>query len=193
MNGIPGVQMCEDAQSASLTTLIESGKVKEIPLTMGMVAIVDSADYERLSKHKWHAYRGRYTFYAARKFFSCDYNKEITISMHRQLLGMSYGDGKIGDHKNGNGLDNRRLNLREASHTKNLWNTKMRSHNTSGYRGLYWFKKAGKWNARIRVNNVTHSLGLFIDKKDAAVAYDKAALEYHGEFASLNFPIALPS
>ena len=89
-------------------------------------------------------------------------------------------------------LDNRRINLRSCTASENRSNRVMSKYNTSGYRGVYWSKHTNKWCARIQINRKGIYLGLFTSKKEAAKAYDAAALEHHGEFASLNFGIAKP-
>ena len=78
-------------------------------------------------------------------------------------------------------------NLRIVSRSQNLTNQSIRSTNTSGYRGVSWQKTAGKWKAQVVSNGKISYLGLFTTPEDAALAYDKAANELHGEFARLNF------
>jgi hypothetical protein len=103
--------------------------------------------------------------------------------MHRQLL--TPPPGKCIDHANGNGLDNRRANLRFATPAQNAWNTR-RKVSASGYKGVY-FSKANKFGAAIRCNKKRIHLGCFDSPVDAAKAYDKAAKKYHGQFAQTNF------
>ncbi len=147
----------------------------KIPLTQGKCAIVDGCDYTYLNQFKWY-YDNK--GYAIR---NCD----PTIFMHRVILErMGYQDFADSDHINRNGLDNRRCNLRPATGSQNGWNTGKRKDNTSGYKGVYWDRK--KWRARIKVNGKPIHLGLFDDIKDAARAYNEAALKYHKEFAVLN-------
>lgn len=87
------------------------------------------------------------------------------------------------DHINMDRLDNRIENLRAASSSQNKHNTKKRSNNTSGYKGAYWDKKAGKWKAMICKNYKQIWLGHYATAEEAAEAYRKAAELYHGEFA----------
>lgn len=163
---------------------------REIPLTKGKVALVDDADFEAVSQHKWHACQNKKTdiWYAHRH---CKINNKRRLeSMHRFILKT---DAHV-DHKNRNGLDNRRENLRPATRSQNMANTKMSIRNTSGYRGVTLRKHDHEhgyprpWYAKIKKNGTTRSLGTFATAIEAAKAYDEAAKLVHGEFASLNFP-----
>ncbi|MCK5643692.1 MAG: HNH endonuclease, partial [Gammaproteobacteria bacterium] len=91
------------------------------------------------------------------------------------------------DHANRNRLDNRKENLRQCTPSQNKWNIGKRGNNTSGYKGVCWKKDKQKWVACIRKDHKVTWLGHFKDKIKAAKAYDKAALELHGQFAVLNF------
>ena len=93
---------------------------RRIPLTQGLYALVDPEDYESLARHKWHATRGRTTFYAQRKVWDPVTRREITIKMHRQILHVR--DGLLVDHVSRNGLDNRKANLRSATPAQNACN-----------------------------------------------------------------------
>ena len=104
--------------------------------------------------------------------------------MHRIILNL--GGEKECDHKNGDGLDNRRENLRICSHRENQFNRKKSKNNISGYKGVSWSKKSRKWRTCIQINNKTKHLGLFIDKIQAAIIYNKAAKNLYGKFANLN-------
>lgn len=153
--------------------------MKEIPLTRGQVAIVDNADYTYLSQFKWFAWKDRKNgmYYAMRS---------PSILMHRVIMGLT--DPKIQvDHKNGNGLDNQRENLRTATGRQNQYNQGIHRNNTSGFKGVYWQKSARKWRAFIKVRGKQVHLGLFDDPQKAAQAYDIAAIHHAGEYAKLNF------
>jgi len=87
------------------------------------------------------------------------------------------------DHRNCDGLDNRWDNLRPASPDMNIANTRLRSNNSSGFKGVHWHKKAGKWQARITIRGRTKHLGLFACPKAAHAAYLRAAKQQWGDFA----------
>lgn len=159
---------------------------KEIPLTRGYVALVDDDDYERLSQYKWYARKSQSgKFYAARKSPS-ENGKQKHIWMHREI--MNTPSGMETDHINGLSVDDRKENLRVCTSSQNKMNRGKRSDNTSGYKGVSWDKSKKRWQSRIHVNKTTKHLGYFSTAEEAARAYDKAALEIHGEFSVLNFP-----
>lgn len=91
------------------------------------------------------------------------------------------------DHKDGNGLNNQRRNLRSATHAQNLYNRGCNKNNHSGYKGVCWDRHVHKWRVYIREKGNLHYLGLFTNKIKAAKHYDKMALRYFGKFAKLNF------
>lgn len=105
--------------------------------------------------------------------------------MHRFILDAPHGMEV--DHKNGDGLDCRRENMRLATRKQNAFNRKRPSVNTSGFKGVTLVKPTGKWLAQIEVGGKNMHLGTYESKIEAARAYDKAAIKYHGEFARLNF------
>jgi hypothetical protein len=143
---------------------------KQIPLTQGQFALVDDEDYKMLNKHKWRALKIGNTYYAARS--------KVVVFMHRQILGLSQGDDKITDHRNRNGLDNRRLNLRIVGQLENCHNHGAHPHNTSGHNGVYWNKAEKNWHARIVANNKQIHLGRYSDIKDAIKARRQGELAY---------------
>lgn len=107
-----------------------------------------------------------------------------TIFMHRVILNTPLGYET--DHSNGDGLDNRKENLRIATASQNKWNRNKYKNNTSGYKGVSWEKDRGRWRAYIILKTERIHLGYFNDKHEAARAYNAAAIKYHGEFACLN-------
>jgi hypothetical protein len=156
--------------------------MKEIPLTQGKVALVDDEDFEELNKYKWRARKGKNTFYAKR---STKRPNQKTIEMHRQILGFPAGFQT--DHRDGNGLNNQRSNLRICTISQNQHNTGKQKRNTSGYKGVCFHKNAKRFIALIMVNRKSTHLGYFNTAIEAALAYDAAAIKLHGEFAQLNF------
>lgn len=158
---------------------------RTIPLTQGYVAVVDDKDYEWLSQWKWCAKKtvlanGRIKLYAHRRIGNS------TITMHRLIV--NAGSDTLVDHADGNGLNNRRCNLRQATVAANCWNSNPRCNTSSRYKGVSWHKRVGKWAAAIRLCGRSRHLGYFADEVEAARAYDRAAKEHFGEFARLNFP-----
>lgn len=166
----------------------------EIPLSSrkypGMVALVDAEDYELVKGYKWHVSKAHknYDIYYAVATMQPSSNRKM-VSMHRLLLGLKHGDKRIGEHMDGNGLDNRRtVNLRVATKQQNMFNQRPQSNRISKYKGVSWHDRACKWAANIKVNRKIIYLGIFWNQDEAAKAYDVAALKYHKEFARLNFP-----
>lgn len=116
-----------------------------------------------------------------------DSKTQRNVLLHRFL----FGDPKTGfmyDHINRNKLDNRKQNLRFCNASQNKCNTDNRSDNSSGYKGVNKKKghKTNPWVARVQINGKRLHLGYFSTKEKAALAYNKAAIKYHGEFARLN-------
>ena len=105
--------------------------------------------------------------------------------MHWVVIGKPK-KGFVTDHINGDGLDNRRGNLRICTQVENRSNSTRNKNNTSGYKGVMWRKKARKWVVKICVNYRLIHLGYFDDIKEAAKAYNDAAIKYHKKFARLN-------
>lgn len=159
---------------------------REIPLSRGQVAIVSAEDYDEVASLPWYAlwYPHTKSYYAVRGEGSKG-NRKL-ISMHRQLLRLESGDKRIGDHANGDTLDNRRGNLRIATHQQNNQNCRLSSRNTSGLKGAFWHKRLKRWQAAIRVDGRLVYLGYHQSAQDAHNAYRVAAEKYHGEFARLS-------
>jgi hypothetical protein len=148
---------------------------------------VDQADYERLRGYEWLAKKGKNSFYARRRVSTGKAGKETLVYMHQMVIKVP--DGMVVDHINHDGMDNRKANLRAASYSQNLCHRKKRSGTMySKYKGVHWRKLHKKWIARITFEKKTIHLGYFRSEIEAAKAYDRAAMKYHGEFASLNFP-----
>jgi hypothetical protein len=163
------------------TTAKRYGFMKLIPLTRGLFAKVDDFDYEYLSKYKWCASRSHAGYYAVR---SVGRYPSKTFAMHRVILGIS--DLRQVDHRDGDGLNNQKENLRPATNAQNHGNRKRPANNTSGYKGVT-LTPSGKWKGMIEVLGRSIYLGIFTKAEDAARAYDISARQHFGEFARLNF------
>jgi hypothetical protein len=158
---------------------------RRIWLGDGQFAILDQKDYYRLSKFKWYIKGSFGKFYAARNY-KYDSRQTKTVSMHREI--MSAPAGLLVDHKNRDGLDNRRANLRLATYSQNNCNKLKRENTSSQFAGVCFNKRGKRWGASIGNKGERIFLGYFDSEIDAAKAYDIAAKKYHGEFARLNFP-----
>lgn len=163
----------------------------EVPLGgTGKVAIIDKEDIELIGSDNWTIKQYRRNEYAVAYL----YNEPRLlgggypfISMHRLLTGWEYVD-----HTNGNGLDNRRANLRQATHAQNIQNQRTQKRSHSGYRGVTYFPTCGKWKrrkpwrARIKIDGRDITIGYFETKEEAALAWNEQAILAWGEYANLN-------
>lgn len=163
--------------------------MKEIKLTQGKVALVDDEDFEYLDQFNWHTSTYRELSYAKRNIYT---GKLHTLShMHREIFEYRGIDltGLEVDHINGDGLDNRRSNLRLATHQENLANCAKRSatrNKNHGFKGITLNPANGRWIAQIMVDGVHIECGDYSTPGEAAKAYDEAAIRYFGEFAKTN-------
>ena len=156
---------------------------KEIPLTRGMVALVDDEDYERVNKLSWYlgpSIKGRH--YARSTVRG---TKSEILYMHRFVTFAK--NGQVVDHANGDTLDNRKINLRICNQSQNMGNSKRHKRNKSGFKGVYLEKRTGKYVSSIKCNK-KFWIGSFDTAEKAARAYDAKARELFGEFARCNFP-----
>lgn len=163
--------------------------MREIPLTRGFVALVDDSDAERvLAAGSWcvHTPEHKRTAYAVRAHTPIS-GRRTLIGLHNFVTGLPFVD-----HVNRDGLDNRRANLRPATKSQNAMNARIRSDNTSGFKGVTLTRSTRRWRALIVVDGRREHLGYFDDAAEAARAYDRAALDLFGEFARLNFPESTP-
>lgn len=161
------------------------GDVAFVPLTKGYTAIIDAADAHLAAPYLWYAkdvHRPDGTLrnvYAIRKG-----RRGERIPLHRVIA--ETPAGMETDHINGDGLDNRRANLRHATRSQNRSNQGIPRHNTSGRKGVSWDKVSQKWRASIRVHGRSITLGGFTDINSAADAYAKASAELHGSFGRVS-------
>ncbi len=150
--------------------------MKFIPLTQGKFAIVDDEDYDQMSLYKWHAKAnpsGK-TFYAVR----LQKRSTQSIYMHNEVMG-----GLGIDHRNANGLDNQKGNLRFATRSQNNSNRRMFKNNTTGAKGVDFVKESNKYRARIQSNGRSIYLGAYKTLGEASRVYSESAERIHGEFA----------
>ena len=145
----------------------------------------DAEDAHKVEPYAWHANKGHSTFYAYRQ---TPRPNRKQIAMHREIT--ECPKGKMVDHKNGNGLDNRRKNLRICTMSENMMNRGKTKVHSGKYKGVYKTgdSKLNPYSARIQKNKKVYCLGHHKTPEEAARAYDKKAKELHGEYAYLNFP-----
>jgi hypothetical protein len=144
----------------------------------GYSVLIDYEDSKRILARKWRLNHNGH----GQVYFSTGGPKD-SIRLHRFILGLSKGDGKVVDHKNGNTLDNKKSNLRICSPSQNLQNMKTPKHNKSGLKGASWEKKSKKWGAWIQISGKTRWLGHYETPQEAHEAYCSAARKCFGEFA----------
>ena len=157
-------------------------EVYKIPLTKGKFALVDKEDYDVLNQWNWFLTSSGGKEYAAR-VLPRPVHKQIL--MHRQLLGV-VGKTEI-DHKNGNGLDNRKVNLRKVSSQQNKWNSFKHKDNKTGFRGVVFAPHAKKFAVFVKTKN-KRFFGYFKTAEEAAKKHDEVVKQEFGQFAKLNFP-----
>lgn len=149
-----------------------------------LVALVDDSDFDFLNQWNWSGCKHRNTYYAHR--VDTTGKDRIKIKMHRLLMGVSNPEISI-DHKDGDGLNNQRGNLRIATNSQNSMNRRAVKKNTSSkFKGVYLHKKCNKWVAEVGSRNERKYLGLFTTEVEAAGAYNIEAKKLYGEFANLN-------
>jgi hypothetical protein len=160
---------------------------KTIELSQGQVTIVDNEDFEALSKLKWYAWWNEDTqsFYAVRNTNPADELPPGRIYMHRIIVRAEANEQT--DHRDHDTLNNQRLNLRRCTQSQNRANQRVKSNNTSGFKGVGLDKRRGLWRAYIGIHRRQFFLGYFKQAIDAARTYDAKARELFGEFAFTNF------
>ena len=140
---------------------------------------VDPADAHLLNEYRWKSHR-----YGDGLFYVSAWSGGKTVYLHRLITGVKRGE--IVDHINGDGLDNRRVNLRIVSHRINLANQRTQLGRSSRFKGVSFNKRGQQWEAYIKVNGKQRRLGWYENELNAAMAYNAAATEAWGEFARLN-------
>lgn len=160
--------------------------MKKIPLTQGKFALVDDADFERVNQHKWYAHNQRGCWYAARHTRLPD--KPGVIYLHRAILDPARGLDV--NHKNGDGLDDRRENIEVCTRAQNLRSYKRKTPGaTSEFRGVCWDANRELWMAQIKYRGKKPYIGRFSNPEDAAKAYDAKARKLGWPEHGLNFPL----
>lgn len=157
--------------------------MKKIKLTQSKHAIVSDTDFSMLKKFKWCAHREGKNWYAITNVEKREIIKigKTQIRMHQLIL------KTIGiDHINGNGLDNRRSNLRKATSSQNNSNRKKSSGKSSKFNGVYWDSDRKKWVAQIKKNGTVLYLGSFKSERLASIIRDKASIRMFGKYGKLN-------
>jgi len=149
-----------------------------------IIFLVDDEDYIKILKYKWHVYPSRITNSFYIRTDSRNNDKHETILLHRLIMNAPK-NLKV-DHINHNTLDNRKCNLRICTHSENQRNQKIRKGLSSKYKGVHIKKGETKYTAQIKVNGKQIGLGKYINERDAAIAYNEAAIKYHKEFANIN-------
>lgn len=152
---------------------------QRIALSRGQVALVDDADFAWLNRWKWYCNEAGY---AARNLDQV--TPHTILLMHRVILDAQ--PGELVDHINGDTLDNRRENLRLVDGYQNQHNR--RATQGRPYKGVSWYKRKSKWQARIQAYGRSYHLGYYKDPLEAALVYDAASQHLHGVYGRLNFP-----
>lgn len=156
----------------------------EINVHGGSIALIDDIDAD-LAQLRWCIQSG----YVGRATYTSEGGR-YGILIHRailaRMLGRELEKGELTDHINGDKLDNRRCNLRLATPSQNQHNRGGWKKSATGFKGVSFHKRRGRWTAQIGHKNHLHHLGYFDTPIDAAIAYNAAAIKYHGDFARLN-------
>ena len=156
------------------------GGVAYIPLTKGYEACIDACDVPLIDGRSWYAQTNGKTVYAVSSA-QLSSGKKTLILLHR-IISRATPEIEV-DHIDGDGLNNRSSNLRNATRAENAQNRGMHSNNTSGYKGVRFCKDRNRWRAEIYLNGKAKNLGHYDTAESAAAAYREAASIFHGEFS----------
>ena len=155
--------------------------MRRVVLTKGLFALIDDDDVDRVYAHMWSVHTPRKDASSTNYAKACINGK--MVSMHRFILNVT--TGQVVDHINGDGLDNRKENLRIVTPNQNQHNRKPNAGRQ--YKGITFVEKLNKWRAGIKIDGKRKHLGCFVTAEEAAKAYDCAARKHRGHFAKLNF------
>lgn len=146
---------------------------------------IDPQDADLVHAHNWRIHKNGRTFYVVRTLRK--QTKRSEQQLHRlilaRMLGRELEASEVCDHINGDGLDNRRANLRPATARENQHNARKRIDNVSGHKGASFHKATGKWQAQIQIDGKVTYLGYYATAELAHAAYREAAARFYGEFA----------
>lgn len=170
-----------DRSNTANAFVCECGNHAWKPITKGYVVLVDPEDID-LIQSGVHARPSK----SGRNVYAADGERKY---LHRKIL--QAPRTRFVDHRNGNGLDNRKGNLRAASHSQNQQNRKKSPDRSSRFKGVSYCKHRSMWEARATVNRQRFRAGHFDDEVEAAKAYDSLAKKLHGEFARTNESLGL--
>lgn len=149
----------------------------------GIGVLVDAEDVERLGAMRWSPIKFGGAYYAVTRKGTSP-GGLVSTFMHRLI--MDAQPDELIDHANGDGLDNRKANLRRCTRSQNAANALSHRNSSSRFKGVSWAKSKKRWQATITVDYRSIFLGRYVIEEDAARAYDDAAVRYFGEFARLN-------
>jgi hypothetical protein len=154
----------------------------EIILSNGMIALIDDEDKEKIIPYRWHANKNSID----KTWYAVGYCNGKHVRMHIIIMEKLNPNSMDIDHKDRNGLNNIKSNLRLATKSQSIINQGIKNTNMSGYKGVSWDKKAQKYRAGITFKGMTSNLGNFDNPEDAARAFNRAAYNLHKEWAVLN-------
>ena len=161
-----------------------------VQLTQGKVAAIDECDYDLVAGLRWVASKASDGLWYAQATIRTPEGKRTSLTMHRLLMGLGRGDHRHVDHEDGNGLNNRRDNLRIATVAQNARNRTKRKRTASKYKGVTFLKRqwnlSRPWKSTIYVDGRNRTVGYFATEEEAAAGYNIAAQSHYGEFARLN-------
>lgn len=165
-------------QSSTNTSTENQVETVQVQISRGYFVTIDVDDYERVTQFKWTALPTKWTVYARR---SVKRNgRQHSLYLHRFIMGEP--DGVEVDHRDCNGLNNSKSNLRLANDTQQNCNQRIQKKSFSGIKGVGWNRTRGKWQAYIGLGQKTKHLGFFNTKEEAAAARRSAATLLHGDF-----------
>lgn len=177
----PMVQRIDEVARTKRLVVKQPRGYRLISLGDGTFADVDIVDYAWLNQFIWHPSNKGYAFRV---------RKEGNILMHRAIKQMELQRTldlkELVDHEDGEGLNNRRSNIRVAAHSQNSFNMRPHKNASSKHKGVSWAKSVNKWVGTINRDGTKYHLGCFVYEADAALAYDVATIQLHGDFAWLN-------